>query len=94
MAAPTGKPPDALTKDVLSAPQRNDLENFNFILNHVIGEEKIKTNVFLPSMYGAGARTKQEQMISRVFESCAFKATLSGVLGELSLTSIYPPANL
>ncbi|KAL4224355.1 Mitochondrial import inner membrane translocase subunit Tim22 [Mactra antiquata] len=82
MAAPMGKPSEILTKDTLSTPQRNDLENFNFILNHVIGEQQQKKkNVFLPTAYGAGARTKQEQMISRVFESCAFKATASGVVG-------------
>ncbi|XP_053375337.1 mitochondrial import inner membrane translocase subunit Tim22-like [Mercenaria mercenaria] len=81
MAAPMGKPPENVTKDTLSTPQATDLQTFNLILNHVIGENKLKTNVFLPSMYGSTARSKQEQMISRAFESCAFKAVASAVLG-------------
>ncbi|XP_060561335.1 mitochondrial import inner membrane translocase subunit Tim22-like [Ruditapes philippinarum] len=81
MAAPMRQPPDAVTKDTLLTPQTSDLETFNLILNHVIGEKKLKTNVFLPSAYGSAARSKQEQMISAAFESCAFKAVASGVLG-------------
>lgn len=71
-----------ITRETLSSPQTQDLENFNVIISHVIGEKKNYTkNVFLPSLYGTTTRSKQEQMISSAFESCAFKAVASGVLG-------------
>lgn len=73
---------ESTTKETLSTPQTHDLENFNLILNHVIGDKKFKTNLFLPSTYGSTARSKQEQMISRAFESCSFKAVASGVVGK------------
>ena len=82
MAAPLGQPTGAVTKDTLLTPETSNLENFNLILDHVIGEKKLKTNVFLPSVYGSAARSKQEQMIAGAFESCAFKAIASGVLGN------------
>lgn len=72
------KPEDEITKIL----KPGDVDSFSFIVNHVIGNEKLKTNVFLPSMVGTGVRPSQEIMLTKAFESCPFKAVASAVVGK------------
>ena len=90
MAAPLGKPPDKIKRDVVPLLQEKDVDSFSFIVDHVIGDRKLKTNVFLPNMFGPNQmRTNQELMVTGVMESCAFKAVLSCVAGMLFLFIIF-----
>ncbi|XP_052801374.1 mitochondrial import inner membrane translocase subunit Tim22-like [Mya arenaria] len=80
MAAPM-RSGEGVTKETISQLNLEDVDSFSLIVDHVIGEKKLHTNVFLPSAFGAGMRQREEIMITKVFESCSFKATASGVVG-------------
>ena len=84
MAAPLGKPANGISKETLDSLTPKDVESFSFIVDHVIGEKKIKTNVFLPG----SSRPKEEIMIAKAFESCTFKAVASCLAGIVQLTII------
>lgn len=84
MAASIGKAPEGLGNEGKPNLQSSDVESFSFIVDHVIGDKKLKTNVFLPSMIGSGIRPKQEIMLTKAFESCPFKAVMSAVIGTLA----------
>ena len=83
MAAPLGKPANGISKETLDSLTPKDVESFSFIVDHVIGEKKIKTNVFLPG----SSRPKEEIMIAKAFESCTFKAVASCLAGIVRLTN-------
>ncbi|KAH3890878.1 mitochondrial import inner membrane translocase subunit Tim22-like [Dreissena polymorpha] len=80
MAAPM-RPNEGVKHTTLSELTLKDVDSFSFIVDHVIGEKKLKTNVFLPTAVGTNFRPKEEIMVTKVFESCIFKAVASGVVG-------------
>merc|ERR1712110_542465 len=90
MAAPgySGKDRTAMEVNEAAIPKnlsQSHVENFNLIIDHVIGEKKnLRANTVLsvggiPQMPLA----KEEIMIREIFDSCAFKATTSCVIGGL-----------
>ena len=66
MAAPLGKPSDGISKETLANLTPKDIESFSFIVDHVIGDKKLRRNVFLLGAAGA-FRPKEEIMISKVY---------------------------
>lgn len=73
------EPSDSLGKD---ATQEIKL---SYLLDRFINPEtrfKSMENIVVPNLFGAGLlRSPQELMIQNLFESCAFKATMSCVAG-------------
>ncbi|XP_050409400.1 mitochondrial import inner membrane translocase subunit Tim22 [Patella vulgata] len=71
---------DKLKNDPKLRPE--DVQNFSFIINNIIGEKKHRQNAFLPlgTVPGMG-KSREEVFIASIFESCAFKATASCVIG-------------
>ncbi|WAR03281.1 TIM22-like protein [Mya arenaria] len=55
MAAPM-RSGEGVTKETISQLNLEDVDSFSLIVDHVIGEKKLHTNVFLPSAFGAGMR--------------------------------------
>ena len=82
MAAPLDSKKNGISKETLDILTPKDIESFSFIVDHVIGEKKLRTNVFLPGAAG-GFRPKEEIMIAKAFESCTFKAVASCAAGQL-----------
>ena len=81
MAAPLGKPKDGIiSKETIDNLTAKDIESFSFIVDHVIGEKRLRKNVFLPGAAGT-YRPKEEIMVAKAFESCTFKAIASCVAG-------------
>jgi len=81
MAAPIKKH-KPISEETLAQLTVDDVKSFGFILDHVIGEKKQCTNIMLPPVIGARLRPREEIMVTKVFESCTFKATASGVVGR------------
>lgn len=58
---------------------------FSYLMDRFINPDtrfKSMSNIVIPNQYGAGLlRSPQELMIHNLFESCAFKATMSCVAG-------------
>ena len=88
MAAPLEGKKNGISKETLANLSPKDVESFSFIVDHVIGEKKLRTNVFLPGAAG-GFRQKEEIMIAKAFESCTFKAMASCAAGQWSFNYFY-----
>lgn len=73
----TNQPPDI-------GSEKNEIK-FSYLMNRFINPEtrfKTMSNIVVPNQYGAGLlRSPQELMIQNLFESCIFKAILSGGAG-------------
>ena len=82
MAAPIGKAPEGVPDETSSILGQGDVASFSFIVDHVIGDKKLQTNVFLPSSVGSAVRPYQEILLTKAFESCPLKAAMSGVVGK------------
>ncbi|XP_052072704.1 mitochondrial import inner membrane translocase subunit Tim22-like [Mytilus californianus] len=79
MAAPMSK--DTGT-DKIPVLTPNDVQNFSFIVDNVIGEKKKHRNFFMP--FGTAPqmpKSKEEVFITAFFESCSFRASASCVAG-------------
>ncbi|XP_046572768.1 mitochondrial import inner membrane translocase subunit Tim22-like [Haliotis rubra] len=62
--------------------EMNDVQNFNLILDSVIGEKKYRSRFMMPlGTFPQMAKSKEEIMIARAFESCTFKSVASCVIG-------------
>ncbi|KAL3857692.1 hypothetical protein ACJMK2_012334 [Sinanodonta woodiana] len=61
----------------------SDVENFSYIVGHVIGEKKQRRSMFAPlgTVPGQLPKSRQEIVIGSVFESCLFKSVASCVVG-------------
>lgn len=72
------------SKETTSGDGTHDIK-FSYLLERFINPDtrfKSMTNIVVPTQYGAGLlRSPQELMIQNLFESCAFKATMSCVAG-------------
>lgn len=67
----------------VSKLEMKDVQNFNFILDNVIGEKKHRSRVMMPlGTFPQMAKSKEEIIISRAFESCTFKSVASCVIGK------------
>ena len=64
--------------------KESDVANFNLIMDHVIGVKKTPNPNILSAVTGVPQMpsTKEELFIRDLFDSCAFKSTMSGVVGK------------
>lgn len=60
-----------------------DVQDFNLIIDCVIGEKRQRNNVMIPFI-GGPQKPREEVIIASLFESCAFKSTASCVLGGIA----------
>ncbi|XP_013420793.1 mitochondrial import inner membrane translocase subunit Tim22 [Lingula anatina] len=82
MAAPTG---GGVSSNSSTVSEKSPLADKSFatVVSRLIGEDKPKTSEYvpLPVLPGTLPKSKEELMVARAFESCAFKSTLSLVMG-------------